>query len=383
MESHQCIKSMIHRHQSLAQHLIAFAGYARRQGYQTGIEGVAVALQSCTLIDLSDREAFLRVLSICFSSTQKQWLEIRDLYQSFWQEYQRAVNAKVKHSAEDTVRKRPEKPAFRQIEDIKRWLYRHHREAIQTAFYSPHKSIDKKDLSTLELRDQKELDLWLKIFARKLARSASRKIISHPSKGKLDLRILLKNRFRRGDELLTLRYRYRRKDKSKIILMCDVSRSMDLFSHFLMSLMRGLYTCFEHCQIYLFNTSLIPLKDLPRKSDFVAFKKTLGAVPGLWTGGTRIGESLEQLNTLMLPRWYDQKTKVIIYSDGWDTGDIALLQREVIRLTQNSGTTIWLNPVIKDEETIQTAAMRGIRSVVDHLVPVRNLHSLKNFIKDL
>jgi uncharacterized protein with von Willebrand factor type A (vWA) domain len=191
-------------------------------------------------------------------------------------------------------------------------------------------------------------------------------------RGDLDLRALLRNRFIYGDELVKLYYRYPKKEKTKIVFLCDVSKSMDMYSRFLTSLSRQLPKIFSDCRIYFFNTDLYELKSI---TDF-------DEVKGLWVGGTRIGRCFHQwLDDV--PSWVDKKTKILIYSDGWDTGDLELLEESMFSMKKMVDKIIWLNPTISCAKDIEIAGMKVAQKYIDKLAPVYNLKTLKEFVREL
>lgn len=185
--------------------------------------------------------------------------------------------------------------------------------------------------------------------------------------------VLLRNKFRNGDELVRLQYKYKRKEKSRIAFLCDVSRSMDMYSRFVQMLIRLLPIVFDEASIYLFNTELYSLG-----------KKNLSDVEmeGLWSGGTQIGSSLDQfLNET--PEWFDRQSKIMIYSDGWDTGDLDLLDKSLYSIRQRCKQIIWINPTIQDGADLQVSGMRVANKHIDILAAVYNIRTLKEFVKSI
>jgi uncharacterized protein with von Willebrand factor type A (vWA) domain len=147
---------------------------------------------------------------------------------------------------------------------------------------------------------------------------------------------------------------------------------MDLFSRFLISLIKQLPKVFDHCGIYFFNTDLYELKS---STDF-------GEVTGLWVGGTRIGHCFNRW-LVEAPGWVDRKTKILIYSDGWDTGDLELLDESMFLMQKMMDKIIWLNPTITRESEIEISGMKVAQKYVDVLAPVYNLQTLKEFVREL
>ena len=97
-----------------------------------------------------------------------------------------------------------------------------------------------------------------------------------------------------------------------------------------------------------------------------------------WAGGTRIGEAIKNFNYLWARRVLGQGAIVLIISDGWDRGDIALLGQEMDRLHRSCHRLIWLNPLLGAPE--YQPLVRGIQAALPHVddfLPVHNLVSLE------
>jgi uncharacterized protein with von Willebrand factor type A (vWA) domain len=238
--------------------------------------------------------------------------------------------------------------------------------------HSPFSSGDEKAFYDFDGSELIELDYWVKRMLLKLANDRRRKKVRNTHKGNIDLKSLLRGRFKHGDELVKLYYRYPKKEKTKIVFLCDVSKSMDMYNLFPGALRSQMHKVFDEGMIYFFNTSLYEVKS----SD------SLNDVKGLWIGGTRIGFCFSQW-LLQAPQWVDKKTKMLIYSDGWDTGELDLLDQSMFQMRKMVEKIIWLNPTIKSADDIPIIGMQVAQKYVDILAPVYNLNTLKEFVSKL
>ena len=97
-----------------------------------------------------------------------------------------------------------------------------------------------------------------------------------------------------------------------------------------------------------------------------------------WSGGTRIGESLAQLNREW-PHLVDRRTIVIVLSDGWDTGEPDLLATELLRIKRRAARVIWLNPLLGNPSYEPlTRGMAAALPLIDHFAPGHNLAALRD-----
>ncbi len=362
------------RHNSLTEHLVAFTHFLRRRNYTVGIGELIVALDCLQYIDISKYTDYLIVLKSCFCRNGDQWKLFEENYDLFWKEYRTGVDAKIEEKKNESknISLKKRKPRY-QIDKIKNWLFNLEQDPhLEVPFYSPFSNIENKPFEFYDSEESRVLDHWIKVLLRKMAREKRRKKIRSTDYGAIDLKVLLKNRFTRGDELAKLYYRRYKREKSKLLFFCDVSRSMDLYSRFLTSLITQLPNIFNHSAVYLFNTVLYPLAD----------NEDWKEVKGLWTGGTQIGHCLSSWLTV-IPVWVDKRTRVMIFSDGWDTGDLPLLDTSLYRIKKHCASLYWLNPTssMQDGETV--AGIEIAKRHVDFMDSVYDLESLKKFIQSI
>jgi uncharacterized protein with von Willebrand factor type A (vWA) domain len=127
------------------------------------------------------------------------------------------------------------------------------------------------------------------------------------------------------------------------VVLCDVSASMDPYARALIQL---LYCAagVPGTEVFVFATRLTRLTSaLARTSPAVAIERATSLAPD-WSGGTRIGESLREFNDRHGRRGMARGAVVLILSDGWDTGESALLGREMARLGRVAHRIVWANP---------------------------------------
>ena len=194
----------------------------------------------------------------------------------------------------------------------------------------------------------------------------------------LDLRRTLRANARSGGEPLRLMRRTRKEKPRRLVLICDVSGSMERYTRMLLLFAHSLYGGLDnHVEAFLFATRLTRVTRRLRQRDVDrAVADVARDVPD-WSGGTRIGAALAEFNLRWARRTLGWGSIVLIVSDGWDRGDAELLGREMARLQRSCRRLIWLNPLAGSEgyEPL-TQGMRAAAPYVDDLLPVHNLASL-------
>src|SRR2546421_6435738 len=224
------------------------------------------------------------------------------------------------------------------------------------------------------------LRLTLKL-ARRLAHRITRRRRPVRRRGRVDLRRTLRANLTKGD-LIDLRFRERKRKKVRLLLLCDVSGSMDLYSRFLLQFLFALQSVFGRVETFTFSTRLTRITDHLRARSYRQVLRRLSEVRD-WSGGTKIGESLAQLNRDW-PQLVDRRTIVIVLSDGWDTGEPELLAEALLRIKRRAGRVIWLNPLLGNPSYEPlTRGMAAALPLVDHFAPGHNLAALRDLATKL
>src|SRR5437870_237877 len=219
------------------------------------------------------------------------------------------------------------------------------------------------------------LRLTIKI-ARRLAHRLTRRRRPVRRRGRVDLRRTLRANLTRGD-LIELRYRQRKRKKVRLVLLCDVSGSMDLYSRFLLQFLFALQNVFGRVETFIFSTRLTRITELLRGRSYRQVLRRLTDVRD-WSGGTRIGESFAQFNREW-PHLVDRRTIVIVLSDGWDTGEPDVLATELMRIKRRAARLIWLNPLLGNPSYEPlTRGMAAAMPLIDDFAAGHNLAALRD-----
>ena len=194
----------------------------------------------------------------------------------------------------------------------------------------------------------------------------------------LDLRRVLRENLKYGGEPLTFPTRERATKPRPLVLLCDVSGSMERYArmllHFIHAVTRGL----DDVEAFLFATRLTRItREIAKRGVDEAVPKIPGRLPD-WAGGTRIGDVLRTFNVKWARRVMGHGPVVLLISDGWDRGEPDLVRREMSRLQRSCHRLIWLNPLLGSPEYQPlTRGMQAALPYVDDFLPVHNLASLE------
>jgi len=245
--------------------------------------------------------------------------------------------------------------------------------------YSASEALKGKDFAQFNADEMSRAKLLMQKIAWQIAMRRSRRTV-RASKGMyLDLRRSLRANMKYGGEPIELARRKRKQKPRRVVLICDISGSMDRYSRILLQFVHTMEQGLSRVEVFVFGTRLTRITRQLRVRNIDAALERVSKEVQDWAGGTRIGESLLTFNTRWARRVLGQGAIVLIISDGWDRGDVEVLRREMARLQRMSFRLIWLNPLL-GSPTYQPLT-RGIQAAlpyVDDFLPVHNLESLEN-----
>jgi uncharacterized protein with von Willebrand factor type A (vWA) domain len=161
----------------------------------------------------------------------------------------------------------------------------------------------------------------------------------------IDLRWTLRRSVSRGGLPVELGWRRKRRQRPRIVLMLDVSRSMSLYSFFFLRFARVLSGHVPDVHSFVFHTRLVCVEEALRDPDPRRAQERLHLISAGWAGGTRIGESLAGFNRHYAARLLHARTAVVIVSDGYDAGDVTQLGESLAAMRRRCHSLVWINPL--------------------------------------
>jgi uncharacterized protein with von Willebrand factor type A (vWA) domain len=364
---------------SLPQNIIQFSRYLRLQGFAVGIEEEALVLQSLQRFDFSSQELFFLLLKSIICRSKAQLEAFDNLFNEYWKQLDKAVNAKQK----DTAKKKQPPTPREQFASLNAWLHGHrHKEIEETAGYSIHESLSHKDFAAVPDNEIDELMKAIQHLSKRLAAKANRRYEISNKHDLPHLRQTLRKNLRRGGELIDIVHRRPKRNRVKLLMLCDVSKSMELYSAFLLQFMYAFQQVYSRMETFVFSTSLKRITPMLKLNSFGEAMDLLSREQQGWHGGTRIGESLNTFVKDYGSKLIDSKTIVIILSDGWDTGKIDLLEKSMQIIHARSKKVIWLNPVAGYAAwRPEVAGMKAALPYIDVFAAVYNIESLRKLVK--
>jgi uncharacterized protein with von Willebrand factor type A (vWA) domain len=368
---------------TLPERVILFSRFLKNNGFKVFSSSVIESLKRLSEIDISKREDFFAVLRANLTTTDMEWQLFGELFEEFWRDYVRAeeqeesdegTGEQVECEGDSVDKLLPdiiidsEGPG----DDLTE------KETREWTVYSPVATLERKDLSQFERRDIQIAQLVFKNMISPFRITVTRRFKRSKKPGHMDFRRVLKKSLKSGGIPLELFYRKKRKRLKRLVILADVSGSMDRYARFVMPFIMGLKGVGPKAEVFVFSTALTHITSIIRRRSIEkALERISQEVPD-WSGGTRIGYSLHQFNEGYGEGLLNRRTVVVIMSDGWDLGGRELLKREMETLNKKANCIIWLNPLAGDSEYRPVCmGMKTALPYIDYHLPADSLESLK------
>ena len=360
--------------------LVHFARLLRRLGIAASGDQTATFTRALRHLDLGSRRDVKAAARAIYLSRHEQQALFDRAFDLFFHPHHRAGSGlDLGQLVERSTRVEPRKiaplatPANGEV----------NREAEQpvlepTFTFSQRELLRHKDFAELTAEETIQLQGLLRRFPLEVESRRTRRQ-QRARQGRLfDFRRTLRASLRYGGETARLAWKHRRYKPRPLVVLCDVSGSMENYSRILLQFLYAVGQNVTRYQAFAFGTRLTCLTRPLALRDVDSALRQAAALVVDWGGGTRIGESLHRFNYDWGRRVLGQGAVVLLISDGWDRGDTALLASEIARLQRSCERLIWLNPLLgQPGYQPLTRGMAAALPHVDDFLPVHNLASLE------
>ncbi len=237
-----------------------------------------------------------------------------------------------------------------------------------------HRDFDR--MTAAELRDAERL---VDLLEPRLEMRRTRRYELHHHGRLLAPRTMLRRNLATGGQFTEWVWRRPTKRPRQIVVLCDISGSMERHSRLLLRFVQALSAASTvKTESFVFGTRLTRVTRLLRDRDRDRALARIAESVNDWAGGTRIGESFRDFNKRWARRTLRTSGVVIVVSDGWDRGDPALVATETARLRRNCHRLVWLNPLAGTPGYEPLAGgMRAALPYIDDFVPAGTVASLE------
>jgi uncharacterized protein with von Willebrand factor type A (vWA) domain len=363
----------------LTENIVRFSNLLKDNGVSVSLPAVLDTFKSLPLIDISNPDTFKCLLQVNLISRKEDITKFDRLYYAYWlppdptklqipseesQTPQKENGTVFNRTQNRTDLSLPEEPEATSAQE---WTIR----------YSPDSLLKMGETAELRFAESKALYATICKLLQPLSNRLSRRF-QYTVRGKeVSLRKILRKNMQFGGELILLDFRKKKVKRRRVVFFCDVSGSMDIYTLMILQFIHALKRIDGRTEIFFFSTEL---SRGTLQFDLSNFAPALSRIPQVvsdWGGGTRIGHCLRLFNQNYGRRMLSSKDIVMIFSDGWDRGEIDMLETQMAMLRRRAYKIIWLNPLMgtKDYQPI-CQGMSTALPYVDYFLPMGNLQDL-------
>jgi uncharacterized protein with von Willebrand factor type A (vWA) domain len=231
--------------------------------------------------------------------------------------------------------------------------------------------MDERDFADWMPGDMDRFEPLVEALKRRLRAQLTRRLENHRNKGSIHLRRSLRSAMATGGELVKLHHVRRKRRQPKVVVLVDVSRSMEVHAQFYLRLSRAFVEVMD-ARAFVFHTSVADVTPLmKRRSERVQEK--VNAVTFGFGGGTRIATCVQETLQLHVGRSIARGDLFMVFSDGYDTDEPQALADALAQVRARGARVCWLHPTV---QVPQSEAIRLALPYISRFLPVHNLQSL-------
>lgn len=365
----------------ISAHLVGFVHLLRSMGIQVGSGQLIDLAQGLTFVSLTDRAA-LHDAACCTLITKPEDLP---LFEAAFGFYFRPISGfdpaqmaiPVVRIPQRPLRIPRKKPVAGENPDDDSSDTEEHKVGVTLA-YSASETLRTRDFGSFSYDEVQQARIMMRQMRWRPAMRRTRRTQRTKQRGRVDMRRVIRDSLRFGGEPVHLAYRRPRQRQRPLVVLCDISGSMDRYSRMLLQFVHTLNDGVGMVESFVFGTRLTRVTRLLRSKDVDDAVALVSKQVLDWSGGTRIGNTIREFNVKWSRRVMSRGPVVLIISDGWDRGDPSLLSKEMSRLQRSCHRLIWLNPLLGNARYQPlTQGMQAALPYIDDFLPVHNLLSVE------
>ncbi|WP_454903902.1 vWA domain-containing protein [Variovorax gossypii] len=382
----------------LAGNITAFGRALRRAGVRTDAARIALAAEAATLVGVEDKLDLGAAMEAVMVSREQDRMVFRELFDAWFRDPELAnkLLAQMLPSAEGKAEPSKRRPRVREALTAPRNAARPAELAKPDREIEFDAAMTSSDRQRLQHADFNALGASEYRLVERLARDIALPVPSLPSRrlraagdaGQQHARMhwpgVLHEAARTGGEILRLPRLARREQPLPLLVLVDVSGSMERYARLLLAFLHAATRRAGRRDVFAFGTGLTDLTPAFRLADTDDMLVAAGVAIDDFAGGTRLGASLAELRRAHARRLTGRRTLVLVISDGLDTGEPEVLEQELLWLKRHSRQLLWLNPLLRFDGYAPLARGAGVlHRHADAMLAVHNLNALEQLAASL
>lgn len=383
---------------AISRRMIGFVSHLRGNDFHVGPAETRLALDLLRRVGPADLGSARDGLRTLLAGRKEEWDRFDDLFEAYWFARGRVRTMAARDAREwsagssqptiwsdhladhDVRRSAPSGPAGPADEDGPDGAEGPGRLAASTR-----PALHRTDLRHITDPDEMaEAERIAFRIARAMRHRLSRRYRAGNRGARIDLRRTIRANIPSGGDPIRLVFKRRPDRPVRIVVLLDVSGSMEPYSRFLLQFVKGLVCTWIEADAYLFHTKLVRVTDAVREKDSVKAMTRLALLADGFGGGTRLGECLGLFNDRYAKTAINARTVFLVLSDGYDTGSEDRLAHELQRLKRRARRLVWLNPLLgwRSYEPVNRA-MTAALPFIDHFATAHTLDALAEIEREL
>jgi uncharacterized protein with von Willebrand factor type A (vWA) domain len=370
----------------LVANVMHFARVLRAAGLPVGPGKVLEAVRALEVIDLGQRHDFYWTLHAVFVNRRDQRMLFDQAFHIFWRKpdlLDRAMQLLMPQIEMETPEEQgelarrlaealaPEKQPGQGEPDEETPV-----ELDATLTFSPSEVLQTKDFEQMSADEIAKAKAAIRAMRLPIRAVPTRRFRPEPRGHRVDLRRTLRQSLRGGGAIIDLAHKRRVRRHPPLVILCDISGSMERYSRMLMHFMHAVTNDRDRVHCFVFGTRLTNITRQLRQRDVDVALAKVGDQVADWSGGTRIGHCLHTFNRVWSRRVLGQGALVMLITDGLDRDAGVGLEEEIERLHKSCRRLIWLNPLLRYEGYAPIAT--GSRAIIEHVDDFRPVHNLES-----
>jgi len=362
-------------HTSFTQAFIGFSQVCRSHELNVGIHENQQALIAATEGLWGEYMPFKYAMTAIYCTRQDELERFDKLFEDYWGMKKELRKSETKYRNKSNLKKKNKGSAVMMGLDGDN-AQDDDNEARNTSGATDNDALRKTDFAHVEQMQNDILEelaeqLWQQMSLRLKRKTKVGK------KGKINIQQTIRRNLSNGGNMLELIRRKKKMQKYRLVILLDVSGSMDKYSFYLLKFVHSLRANFENVEAFIFSTELVRITDFLNKKSISETLSMLSLNTQTWSSGTKIGDCLKTFNDEHSKRVLNGKTLTIVLSDGLDTGEPDDLHIQLEKIKLRTKKLVWLNPLkgMEGYQPIQRG-MEAALPTLDHFGAAHNIDSL-------
>ena len=320
--------------------MLNFFHYLRREGVNCSVVELIDSLNSLNYFNTISYYEMKLMLKITMIKNHSDYFNFETLFNQY-------ISNEKSDSTEDINIKNDQVNSASELNHVDNVTDESNSKKIELAIYSPLESKNKRILTKINDFKKSDIKHNINYFLRKFPTKKGRRYYTSKF-GNIDIKYTVKHSLNNGGMILKIFKHNKKLQRNKVVILFDISGSMDSYTEKILHVLYYMKRSLTSSEVFAFNTDILRLSPFLNSSNVDKTFHIISENLPVWGSGTKIGLSLklffDKYNYLI-----DDKTLLLIISDGWDIGNINLLQSSLSKIKNKINKLFWINPLIDNK----------------------------------